>query len=63
MTVDHSYDSFHLIMHSYLCTIVEGKLTLMEHAASCWLEVDQLEKLDFAEADIPILKKLVADYK
>lgn len=40
------------------CTIIEGEICLTEHAQYLWLRATQLETLDWAEADLPI----VSDY-
>lgn len=59
MTVNHQYETFFITMHAYICNIISGDLSLKEHVDSCWLEKDDLLSLDWAEADIPIVKKLV----
>ncbi len=59
MTVKHQYETFYLTMHAYLCTVINGQLTLKEHVSSCWLEKDKLLSLDWAEADIPIVNNLI----
>lgn len=33
-TVEYDYDTFHLTMHCYLCTVIEGELQLLEHSAA-----------------------------
>lgn len=38
------------------CTLVHGEIRLTEHAAFEWLFPAELAKLDWAEADLPILK-------
>lgn len=43
----------------FLCQIQEGNLTLKEHRQGKWLEKSQLEDLDWAEADIPIVRYYV----
>ena len=58
MTVNHQYNFFHLTMHAYNVDIVKGHLRLNEHTDSKWLKKDDLMELDWAAADIPIVKKL-----
>ncbi len=58
-TVSHQYKSFHLTMHAYYASIIKGALTLSEHTDSKWLNKEDLSKLDWAEADIPIVKILM----
>lgn len=59
MTVEHQYETFHLTMHVFFCTVTNGELTLNEHVNSCWLNKEELLSLDWAEADIPIVNKLI----
>lgn len=59
MTVEHDYPTFHITMHAYLCTLVNGELKLKEHNDSTWLTKENLLTLDWADADKPIVKKLI----
>ena len=59
MTVEHTYPDFHLVMHVYNCQLTEGEVILNEHVDMKWLKVDELDRLDWAEADIPIVKRLM----
>ena len=56
-TVQHQYPDFYITMHSFICPVVDKEITLTEHIDEQWLKVDELHKLDWAEADIPIVKK------
>jgi 8-oxo-dGTP diphosphatase len=58
-TVVHEYPDFELTMHSYICEVETKELTLNEHIAQEWLSIDELNKLDWAAADIPIVNKLI----
>jgi len=60
MTVEHTYPDFHLVMHTYTCEISSGEPVLTEHFDMKWLPVDKLDQLDWAAADIPIMKFLQA---
>ena len=55
-TVNHEYNTFSLTMHVYLCELIEGKPILLEHNNSMWCSRDELNTLDFAEADYKFLK-------
>ena len=64
LTVEHQYKGFHLTMMSYLCCLQEGNLIPTEHVNTCWLEPnEELLSLDWAAADIPIVKKLIYSEK
>jgi len=59
LTVVHQYPDFELTMHSFICKVDTKELTLNEHISLEWLTIKELEKLDWAAADIPILKELL----
>ena len=48
-------------MHSFICPIDHKEITLTEHIDQQWLTIDELDSLDWAEADIPIVQKLQAE--
>ena len=58
MTVEHSYPDFHLTMHTYSCALRSGEITLREHVDMKWLAPEGLNQLDWAEADVPVVKQL-----
>lgn len=60
LTVTHEYPDFELTMHSYICEVETKEITLTEHIDYRWLSISDLENLDWAAADIPIVKKLVS---
>lgn len=41
----------------FQCRIVSGEVTLTEHAAFLWLPANELQRLDWAAADIPVLEQ------
>ncbi len=61
LTVSHQYPDFHLTMYSFLCSCKDSSLTLTEHIDFKWLDKNELEELDWAAADIPIVIKLVSN--
>jgi len=61
LTVIHSYPDFELTMHSFRCKIHSTFITLNEHISYKWLRKYELENLDWAAADIPIVNKLMND--
>ena len=60
-TVVHEYPDFELTMHSFICEVDTKELTLNEHISLEWLTLNELQKLDWAAADIPIVDKLVSN--
>ncbi|TXI83193.1 MAG: (deoxy)nucleoside triphosphate pyrophosphohydrolase [Crocinitomicaceae bacterium] len=57
--VDHQYPDFRLIMDTFLCHIEGGELQLNEHIDFKWLSKSELNTLDWAGADIPIVNELM----
>ena len=54
------YPAFRIHLHCYLCTLVSGKLTLLEHEAARWLSREELDLVSWLPADrevIELLKK------
>ncbi|GAB2466621.1 DNA mismatch repair protein MutT [Hymenobacter qilianensis] len=60
LTVEHDYPDFRITMHGLLCTALTAELTLHEHVAYRWLRREQLDSLDWAAADLPLVAKLQA---
>ena len=63
MTVEHSYSDFHLTMHAYTCALKNGEITLREHVDMKWLSTEELILLDWADADVPVVKSLIIKLK
>ena len=61
LTVVHEYPDFELTMHSFICEVDTKELTLNEHIHLEWLTINELQNLDWAAADIPIVDKLVSN--
>ena len=59
LTVTHQYPDFELTMHSFICTTTSQTVSLNEHISHQWLSKEQLNNLDWASADIPIVEKLM----
>ena len=59
LTVVHEYPDFELTMHSFICEADSKDITLNEHIDKKWLHINELTKLDWAAADIPIVNKLI----
>lgn len=55
-TVDYDYDSFHLIMHCYLCSANNEEITLVEHKSAKWLDKTNLESVSWLPADQPVVE-------
>jgi 8-oxo-dGTP diphosphatase len=54
----HHYPDFSIELHTWLCTPLSEGLRLNEHKAFLWLEVKDLKVMDWAEADVEVVKLL-----
>ncbi|PKM93214.1 MAG: (deoxy)nucleoside triphosphate pyrophosphohydrolase [Firmicutes bacterium HGW-Firmicutes-1] len=63
ISVQHQYPDFYITMHSYLCPIDNRTFTRKEHLAHVWLKPGQLDTLDWAPADLPIVRKLMDEMR
>lgn len=57
-TIEYDYPQFHLTMHCFLCTILEGNLVLKEHEAAVWLTKENLDSVEWLPADLVVVEKL-----
>lgn len=57
--VDHTYPDFALTLHSYICCVESPEFDRREHVDHKWVYPEALNSLDWAEADIPIVEKLM----
>ena len=58
-TIEYDYPKFHLTMHCYLCTIISGELSLLEHEDARWLAMDELNSVKWLPADAKLISHLV----
>ena len=57
-TTDYDYPTFHLTMDVYLSTLIEGKLTLLEHEDAKWMSLDSIDNLDWLPADWSVIDEI-----
>lgn len=53
---EHRYPDFAVRLHPFVCRYDGGALTLHEHCAVRWLAPEELLSLDWAAADIPVIR-------
>ena len=58
LTIEHEYPDFAITMHTYLCKVEKPDFVMKEHISFKWLTVNELDTLDWAEADKPIVEFL-----
>lgn len=56
--VEWDYPEFHLTMHCLLCTLTDGRYTLLEHSDARWLSMDELLSVKWLPADFGTLEKI-----
>ncbi|MDH0562884.1 (deoxy)nucleoside triphosphate pyrophosphohydrolase [Acinetobacter courvalinii] len=60
LTVEHSYPDFQLELATYLCEAKSiDELVIHEHQDIKWSHIEELEQLDWAAADLPIVQYLL----
>lgn len=55
--VYHQYNTFNITLHAYKCEMIDYKFELKEHVNYCWVNIKDLLSLDFAEADVKLIRK------
>ena len=63
MSVEHTYPDFKITMHSFICQVESQAFERKEHIDHKWLTRKELMALDWAPADIPIVKRLQEEHK
>jgi 8-oxo-dGTP diphosphatase len=51
----HHYPEFSVTLYPFVCTMEDIGIHLHEHAAIAWLPPEELHRLDWAEADLPVI--------
>ncbi len=54
--VTHPYPDFTIVLHPRICRLTSGTPVPHEHAEIAWCTADKLGTLDWAEADLPVLR-------
>ena len=57
-TVDYDYPEFHLNMECFWAEILDGNLELKEHEAAKWLDLDNLDSIEWLPADLIVVRIL-----
>jgi 8-oxo-dGTP diphosphatase len=57
--VAHQYTDFKIELIPFIAEYISGELTLKEHLDFVLAKKEELHKLDWAEADLPILKEFL----
>lgn len=64
-TIEYDYPEFHLKMHSYLCELQNNNIEFvyhddksLEHENMIWLDLKDLDYLDWLPADVLVIERL-----
>ncbi len=58
MTVEYDYPEFHISMDCFICSIISGELTLLEHESAKWLPLEDPWQVRWLPSDIEVIRKL-----
>ena len=61
MKVTHKYPDFEVTLYSYVCRVSSPEFIMKNHINYIWLKRSELDKLDWAPADQPIVKNLMLE--
>ena len=56
----HQYPNFKINLIPFITEYVSGDLILKEHSDHVLVDKEELYRLDWAEADLPVLKEYIA---
>ena len=61
-TVEYDYPKFHLSMDCFWAELVDGSdMKLLEHEAAKWLELDDIDSVEWLPADIEVVDAIKAN--
>ncbi len=60
LTVAHTYPDFEIVLHSYIFQAETKEFDRKEHIGHSWVKREDLQKLDWAPADVGIVEKLIS---
>ena len=58
----HRYSTGSIHLLAYRCEIIGGEPQAREHAQIKWVPVSEMNSLEWAEADIPIVQQVIRHY-
>jgi len=53
----YHYPTFSVTLYPFICKIASGEIVLHEHAAMVWVLPEELQGLDWAEADLTVIEE------
>ena len=62
-TTEYEYDFGIVTLTTYYCTLKGDEPRLTEHSEIRWVHAAELDKLNWAPADIPAVKQVMRDFQ
>lgn len=56
----HGYPDFTVTLYPFTCRLAGGEITPHEHHALKWIEPERMPELDWAAADLPVIREYMA---
>ncbi|MDO4502213.1 MAG: (deoxy)nucleoside triphosphate pyrophosphohydrolase [Coriobacteriia bacterium] len=60
VTAEYDYPTFHLSMRCYICALESDHLTLLEHSDARWVDLSDIDSLDWLPADVQVVDAIKA---
>lgn len=57
-TIEHDYETFHLVMHCFLSVLDGSAPKLLEHSDAKWVDHSDINSIDWLPADIKVIDVL-----
>lgn len=55
----HCYPDFTVTLYPFTCRLAGGTITMYEHHALTWIEPRRMPELDWAAADLPVIREFL----
>jgi 8-oxo-dGTP diphosphatase len=62
-TTEHEYEFGIVILTTFYCSLIGDEPKLTEHSEIRWIQVADLDQLNWAPADIPAVKQVMRDFQ
>lgn len=62
MSVEYDYPEFHMSMDCFICSIISGELTLLEHESAKWLPLGDPLQVRWLPSDIEVVERLAQSF-
>lgn len=60
ITAEYDYETFHLSMGCYFCSLLNNHMALLEHSDAKWLDINTINSVDWLPADTQVVEAIKA---